>query len=146
MDRATKESKCKEFFDSLCEKLKETYTIVGSCNKDSSVYLVPIGTESEITYYSKPKKSFRISDHWNWFANLYKCSLENYVQCYSLDMPWPNKRPEPGKASKPKYGWQVSVIGTDGKYHCIFGERFNRKTKEWEFIETNVDTVVSYLV
>ena len=141
-----KGEKCKEFFDTLCRDLEKTHVVVGSCNLDSSIYLIPKGTENEITYYSKPENSFRLSDHWNWFANLNKCDIEHYVQCYSVDMPFPNRRKEKGKASKPKIGWQVSYFGNDKKYHCIYGEKYNRNKREWSFVEADVNDVVASLI
>lgn len=137
--------KCEEFFAVLSELLNETYEVVSSCNADISKYLIPIGTVSELTYYSKPKNSVRISDHWNWFANLNKCDIPWYVQCYCADIPWPNGRLDVGKASKPRYGMQVSVFGGDGKYHAVYGEVFNRKTKKWEWLETDPADIAEML-
>ena len=79
-NKEVKIQKCEEYFMILSELLSETHEVVGSCNKDISKYLIPKGTASELTYYSKPKNSVRISDHWNWYANLNKCNI-----------PWRNK-------------------------------------------------------
>ena len=81
MTAQEKEQKCKDFFEELSEKLKDTHIVMKSCNKDNSVYLVPKGTEKEVTYYGKPVYSFRISDHWNWKSNLKKNPNPGYVQC-----------------------------------------------------------------
>lgn len=83
-----KKAKCTEFFEKLSEALKEDYVVMGSCNQDFSRYLVPVGTESQVSYMEKPENSFRISDHWNWFANVNKCPDEHYIQCLSVDLPW----------------------------------------------------------
>lgn len=128
---------CKRFFADLSKELEETYTIVGSCNQDNSVYLVPNGTEDQITYYGKPAKSFRISDHWNWYSNINKCSNPNYIQCLSVDAPYAFKRNDDGKATKPRMLCQVAVVGEDGKYHAVFGEVFDRKTKRWSWLSSN---------
>ena len=132
---------CTEFFNQLSDILNEKYEIVESCNADFSKYLVPKGTADQITYHSKPDKSFRISDHWNWYANTNKCTNPNYIQCLSVDLPWANKRPEEGKASRPIKGVQVSVIGEDGKYHVIFGEKYGRKTRMWSWVSTSPEDV-----
>lgn len=128
---------CEIFFSNLSKILEDTYEVVRSCNQDISQYLIPKGTISELSYYSKPKKSFRISDHWNWYANIRKCSNPRYIQCLSVDIPRADKRSAYGKPTKPKTGIQVSVIGGDGKYHAVYGEVFNRKTKKWEWLETD---------
>lgn len=132
---------CTEFFTELADILKDKYEVVESCNADFSKYLVPKGTADQITYHSKPDKSFRISDHWNWYANIKKCSNPKYVQCLSVDLPWPKRRKEEGKASNLIWGIQVSVIGDDGKYHVVFGEKFDRKTQRYSWVSASAEDV-----
>lgn len=145
MTFAEKKLACNQFFNELASALCDSYEIIASCNADFSRYLVPIGTVSQITYYGKPKKSFRVSDHWNWYANTQKCENPNYIQCLSVDMPWAKKRPSEGKASKPITGIQVSLVGDDGKYHVIFGERYDRKKREWTWVESSLSSVLDIL-
>lgn len=133
MNRSEAMELCRKYFEDLAEKLKDTHVVVGSCNKDSSVYLVPKGTEDQITYYGKPEDSYRISDHWNWFSSLKKCTKEHYMQCFNVGMPWSRRRPEPGKASTPIFGIQVAYYGKDHKYHAVYGYVFDRKTKKWRW-------------
>ena len=142
MNRDEKFEACRNFFERLAFALSGGYEVVGSCNVDNSVYLVPCGRSDQITYYGKPDNSFRLSDHWNWYTSEKKCDKKNYIQCYSTDMPRPNSRPLPWKASKPKYGCQVAIYGKDHKYHCVYGEIFDRKTKQWNWIENDIDKVV----
>lgn len=132
-----KRAMCTEFFNDLCNELKDTHTLVKSCNKDYSAYLVPKGTEDQISYSSKPVGSYRISDHWNWYANIKKCPDENYVQCLNVDMPRAKSRPEEGKPSKPIFGICVAFFGADHKYHHVFGEKFDRRIKRWVFCESD---------
>lgn len=68
MTREEKLQNCKNFFSLLVDRLMAAggYELVGSCNNDNSCYLVPVGTSDQITYHSKPVRSFRLSDHWNW--------------------------------------------------------------------------------
>jgi len=118
---------CRIYFDTLAALLKPLgYEVVASCNADLSAYLVPAGTKDQITYYGKPELSFRVSDHWNWYSNLKKCSDPNEVQCWSEDVASPRKRDikEPNKATKPRHACQVAFYGQDHRYHCIFGEKF----------------------
>lgn len=133
MSRFDKMLKCQSFFDSLAYILSPEYEVVASCNADESRYLVPKGTADQITYHSKPAKSFRVSGHWNWYSNLKKNPDPNYVQCFSVDAPGARRR-ESSYATKPRNAVQVCVIGEDGKYHCVFGEVFDRRTKTWSFI------------
>lgn len=142
MTKREKYEACESYFNELAWTLKN-YVIVPSNSKRScSVYLVPDGTESEITYYSKPGMSFRFSDHWNWYANLNKCSDELYVQCNSIDMPRPKSRKEAGSDSIPVFGVSVMFADLSGVYHCIFGEKYDRKKKSWAWIETPIESVM----
>ena len=138
-----KQLACKAFFTELSELLNESYEVVGSCNNDSSAYLIPKGTGEQITYYGKPADSFRISDHWNWYSNINKCSNPKYIQCYSVDCPFPRKREEAGRPTKPRRAFQVAFIGKDGKYHAVYGEVFNRKSKNWEWLERTPQEVLA---
>lgn len=142
MTKTEKYSACQAFFDELVSLLEETHRRMASCNNDISAYLVPNGTEEQVTYYGKPANSFRISDHWNWYSNLQKCSKPNYIQCLSVDVPRARMRLAEGKASKPIFAIQVCKIGDDGKYHCIYGERFNRKTRKWEWVESKPEEAI----
>ena len=136
--------KCINFITILQELLPE-YEMVGSCNHDVSLYLIPNGTQDQITYHSKPAKSFRMSDHWNWYANINKCENENYIQCLSVDVPYPRKRLAPGKPSKSIVAYQVAFCGENGVYHAVYGETYNRKTKTWGWIEATPEEVVKQL-
>ncbi len=141
MDRTEKLQKCQEFFTTLSERLNATHTVVGSCNRDISAYLIPTGTDKEITYHSKPANSYRISDHWNWKSNLKKNPDATYIQCYSPDLPWCKQRFAPGKASPPILATSVCYFDGD-VYKVIYGERYDRKTRSWEWVESKIDEVV----
>lgn len=136
-----KMKKCRIFFEGLAALLHDTYDVVGSCNKDMSVYLIPKGTLSELSYYGKPEKSFRISDHWNWYSSVRKCSDESYVQCLSVDVPEVLSRTEPGKPTEARQAIQVSIY-ENGCYHAVYGDVFDAKTKEWKWIENDPANVV----
>lgn len=137
MTRTEMIQSCKEFFNTLSDVLSSTHEVIGSCNQDISQYLIPIGTIDRLTYYSKPSNSFRISDHWNWYSSFRKCKEEHYIQCYTRDLPWTKRREGYGKASKPIYGICVCVLGGDGIYHVVYGERFDRKNKKWDWVESD---------
>lgn len=131
---------CNKFFDKLAYELRDSYEVIGSCNKDSSRYLIPKGTESQITYYGKPALSFRVSDHWSWYSNTKKCADKNYIQCHSMDLPRPKRRKAEGKASDPIIACQVAIIGPDGNYHHVFGDKFNGI--EWTYEEKDITSVL----
>jgi len=148
MTKKEKLSKCNEYFKELSEKISETYSVVESCNKseyDITAYLVPNGTENEITYHSKPAFSFRISDHWNWYSNLKKNPNPHYIQCYSVDLPRAKKREDPTKASVPIQAAQVGYFDKDNKYHAVFGEIFDRTTKTWSWLFADPADVIAGL-
>lgn len=138
--------RCRDVFDKVAAILQENYNVIASCNKDLSAYLVPIGTESEISYHSKPEFSFRVSDHWNWYSNLKKCSDEKYIQCESVDMPRAKPRKGYGMASQPVIGAQVCYFGKDGKYHCVYGEFYNRKKHCWSWMEKAPEEIAAIIV
>jgi len=128
-----KKEECLAYFMDLVKKLADTHELISSCNKDTTLYLIPKGTIDQLTYTSKPVDSYRFSDHWNWYANVNKCPNEHYVQCYNVDMPRVKPRAEAGKPSKPVFGICVAHFGDDMKYHHVFGEKFDRKTKVWSY-------------
>lgn len=130
-----KQELCINFFYKLADELKDTHEVVGSCNKDSSVYLIPKGSIDKLTYHSKPENSYRFSDHWNWYANIKKCEDSRYVQCFCPDLPWTRRRPAEGMPSRPVTGICVAYFGTDNRYHSVFGDRFDRKTRQWSFVQ-----------
>lgn len=137
-----KYDRCKAFFIELTDILRknENYQLQISNNRNSikcSSYLVPHDTRHQITYYSKPKNSFRFAGYWNWYVPHEKCYDEHYIQCYTKDMPKAKKRDGVGLGSKPVLGTAVCITGTDGLYHVVYGEIFNRKTKTWHWLETD---------
>lgn len=132
---------CLEFFYELADILEDRYELVESCNLDVSSYLVPNGTAGDISYYGKPAHSFRVSDHWNWYANLKKCKRRGYVQCYSVDVPRARRRLEEGKASKPRVALQVCVLDDDGRYHAVYGEKFDYYLGKYIWIEDTPEAV-----
>ena len=136
---------CELFIEELSKNLIG-YTMIESCNKDESRYLIPIGTENDLSYYSKPVHSFRYSDHWNWYSNVNKCSIEDMVQCNSVDIPWPKKRESIYKATKPIFGIQVAYYGDDNLYHSVYGFSFDRKTKKWNWIDNDPKEVAKQLM
>lgn len=133
MTAREKKDACRAYFMELVQKLKDTHVLVPSCNRDKSLYLVPIGTEDQITYLSKPLDSYRYSDHWSWYSTLEKCPVDWYVQCFNYDLPKPKRREAYGKASKPIYAIQVAYYDGDRKYHHVFGEKFIRNENRWVF-------------
>ena len=134
-----------KFFEETAEILRGKYEIIGSCNKDISRYLIPIGTEKQVTYYGKPVFSFRISDHWSWYSSLKKCSDPDYIQCESADLPKAGGRNAPGKASDPINKLQVAVQGTDGKYHHVFGYKWDENEHNYQWVENAPMDVCKYL-
>lgn len=149
MNDTQKKELCNKFFDELVtvlnekwkdEELGSEWVVVESCNKDFSRYLVLKGRESDITYNSKPKFSFRISDHWNWFSNIKKCEDPFYIQCNSSDMPYPKFRPD-GRATKPRYGVQVCMTINGYIYRCVFGDCFDLHSKTWTWKDNSPKSV-----
>ena len=135
MTKAEKWKECSNFFKRLTTLLKDDYDVMGSFNVDQTLYLVPKGTEDQVTYHSKPAYSFRLSDHWNWYANIKKCSNERYIQCWAYDLPRPRKRKGPGLASEPIEAICVAMTRPNGSYKVIFGDHYTKRN--WIWIENN---------
>ena len=140
-------TKCMEFFNQLADILKEHgYVVVGSPYNKYTLQLVPAGEEGLLTYYGKPFLSFRLSNVWNWYTSEDRCKDPNQVQCLNLDIPWSRKRKEGEAGSKPWFAWQVAMFDHDRKYHCVFGDKFDRKTKTWTFVEADPHDIANELL
>lgn len=135
MTKEERKESCEKYFSFLCNKLKDTHVLVASCNKDASRYLVPKGTEDRISWYGKPRDSYRISDHWNWKTNLKNCSNEHYVQCFNKDIWIVNQRIEAGKASKAVNTWCVAYYDDDDAYHTVHGSCYHGRKEGWTWKE-----------
>lgn len=142
-----KREACKEFFKALAEELKGSYELVWSCNHDDSMYLIPVGTINELSYYGKPKMSFRMSDHWNWLSSTRKCKDRYHVQCNSADMPRAlYRRHDDNTATRPRFGWQVAMYDNDGMYYAVFGEKYDRWNKEWDWITADPHEIAALIL
>ena len=138
LNRERKIELCNDFLNRVAYLLGYHYELLPSCNHDISRYLIPSGSKSELSYYGKPHMSLRFSDHWNWFASDKKCSDPNLVQCRSMDMPWARHREMADKSTKPRYGFQVAIYDkTTGCYYHVYGEKFDRQTKTWSWVEND---------
>lgn len=102
---------------------------------DGEEYLHKVGSDN------KSEKSIRFSNKWNWKADLSDCSDPNFVQCYCKDLPYPKRRLYDGGPSKPIKASCVCIM-QNGIYRVIFGEKYNRRTKQWGWIETSIEDVL----
>ena len=137
-ERREQLKKCNAFFLKVADELKETHQIVGSALKVwGSACLIPKGSESQLSYYNKPVNSLRVACNWNWKASIKRCKEERFIQCNTPDLPWCRKRESEGMASKPIWGNMVGYFDDDHRYHCVYGEKFNRETKTWEWVESD---------
>ena len=130
--------KCVEFFNQVAKELEDTHVvIVGKSKKWPNMFLVEKGQERQVNYYGKPVNSLRVATNWNWRAGLDRCSNRNYIQCVTPDLPFARRRPEehPEWSSLPILGNMVGYFDTDNKYHCVYGEKYNREDKSWMWVE-----------
>jgi hypothetical protein len=140
-EEASKMNDCDAFIDGLAELLRGKYEMTPSCNRDLSRYLIPKGTKDQISYYGKPEMSFRASDHWNWYTSLAKCSNERMIQCYSMNLPGPRPRINPGEATKGVHAYQVAIY-QNGRYYAVYGDVYDRKERRWGWIENTPESVI----
>ena len=139
---------CLEFFHKTAALVSDIYEELPSKSKHwPSICLVPKGTASQVTYYGKPVNSLRVAMNWNWRAGLDKCSIPKYIQCVTKDLPFVKARPKdhPERSSPPIFGNMVALFDTDNKYHCIFGEKYDRSSKTWSWVE-NTPERVAYML
>ena len=145
IERQEQLKKCNAFFLKVAEKLKDTHIIASASHRWISACLIPKGTEEQLTYHSKPVNSLRVACNWNWRASSKRCKDEKYIQCHTDDLPWARKKEADGSASKPIWGNMVGYFDADQKYHCVYGEKFNRETKTWEWVEGDPDAVAEMM-
>ena len=124
---------CYDFIRSIQKALGDDYILRPSCNQDVSLYLIPKDSIDQLSYVGKPEKSYRMSNHWNWYSNLKKCPDESMVQCFSPDLPAPKQRKAPGKASDPIDAVCVCEY-LNGEYHVIFGQKYDHETKQFVWV------------
>lgn len=134
---------CMGYFGDLAQRLKESHELVTSINKDGTLYLIPRGTITDISYYGKPIGSFRVSDHWNWWASYRKCVDFHHVQCFSKDLHRPFRRNGVGLSSTPVMACCVGYYGPDRLYHIVCGEVWDQKTRKSTFIMRDINEVLS---
>jgi len=56
-------------------------------------------------------------------------------------MPKAKKRTNPDEPTTPRMGMQVAMVGEDSKYHCVYGEFFDRRTQTWGWIESDPEEI-----
>ena len=143
MEFREKRAKCNEYFNGLCELLNETYEHHANRTKDHrpDKYLYPKGTVREITYSSKPKNSFRFSSKWNFYKDGQGRMLPE-VQCYSEDFPNAHTDSLGHGPQGSVLAYSVCFYGEDGHYHVVYGERYNRKTRKWDWVESDPEDAI----
>lgn len=113
-----------EKWQKLYEFLKPMgYVLVHSCNKDETVYLVPAGTEDQISYSGKPENSYRLSGHWHW-----KSPKGPGIQCPLEGMPDPGEPNEDGFA--PSQCNEYIIAKYEGGLYRRFDFNINQDVKQ----------------
>lgn len=136
---------CWNFYEELAKELGEEYERSdGTHCKPQSSCLVRRGDISHLNYFEKPEWSFRVAPLWNWYANLEKNPDPKYVQCKTDDLPWARQRPkdDPTAPSKPVTACCVALF-YEGKYHVIYGEIFDQKTKTWSWKDNSPESALN---
>lgn len=152
---------CVKFFKELKVLLNEDYQRIGTGKfptnyfvegREKNIfrlndqYLIPVGTKKQITYYTKPYWSFRLSDHWNWYETTGKCKQEQFIQCFNADLPRINKRfVDDNQRSSACHAIQVAIFGNhdDEAYHCVYGTYKDKETHEWKWMEKTPQEVIA---
>lgn len=135
-----------KFFNALEEALKQyNYYFLKA---GASFYLVPPHIkEDEIKTYSRhPKGVIRLAGCWNWHTNPHKTAWEN-IQCPMADAPKAYEKPW-GETNHtlPRKCSAVAIMKEDGQYHTLHGEKFNFKTKDWDYLNPSVEDVISTII
>ncbi len=111
---------CKDFFLKLVSEKSETHEVVASCNKDRSMYLIPKGTIDQLSYKGKPVDSYRLGDHWHWYANL-KNAPQETIQCkvHGMPAPAPRKGEQQDKAGEALWFSAVAYTRDGNEYELL---------------------------
>ena len=141
---------CDKFFYELSQRLYPFYETIGvmdtNYHKYKSRYLIPFGSDYQMSRFSMPMLSFRMSDHWNWMPNekiYFDSEIENNVtQRYCIDMPPAKLRKCSDKATKPQFGILVAIMDSKGIYRCVYGDKYWPKTHSWSWLEANPEDVI----
>ena len=134
-DNSVQKQACMKFWRKLCKMMAEKgYQLQASDTGTNAEYLFPAGTRRDLTWLGKPKKSFRVANFWNWFANFENCLAPwNHIQCLNVDFGYTQPR-KSARATRPKMGWAVAYTEDGYRYHTVFGWKFTREGG-WEFVE-----------
>ena len=143
MEFKEKQEKCNQYFNGLYELLKDTHDRRTNKTRDRrpDKYIFPKGTGDEITNVGKPKDSFRYSNKWNFYKNG-KGEMLPEVQCYSEDFPHAHTDSLGHGPQGSVLAYSVCFYGEDGRYHVVYGERYNRKTKKWDWVESDPEDAI----
>ena len=140
---------CEEFFYELSQRLYPFYETIGvpkTCyQKYGSKYLIPFGSDYQLTRFLIPMLSFRMSDHWNWRPNekKYNDEIENTaIQRYCVDMPPVRFRKNLEKSTKPQMGILIAICDSEGIYHCVYGDKYLPKTHSWCWVDSTPKNVI----
>ena len=144
-----KYSLCEEFFYELSQRLYPFYEMIGITNnhyqKYGSRYLIPFGSDYQVSRFSMPMLSFRMSDHWNWKPNEkeYYDEIESTaIQRYCIDMPPVRLRKNLDRATKPQMGILIAICDSEGIYHCVYGDKYFHKTHSWGWVDNDPKNVI----
>ena len=143
MEFYEKQEKCNQYFNNLYEMLKESHDRRTNKTRDRrpDKYIFPKGTGDEITNVGKPANSFRYSNKWNFWKNG-KGEMLDSVQCYSEDFPKAHTDSQGRGPQGAVLAYSVCFYGEDGHYHVVYGERYNRKTKKWDWVESDPEDAI----
>ncbi len=124
---------CADFWEKLSNYLREK-GYLETKSKAKSRYLVPSGTENEITWMGKPEFSFRYSNHWNFYTDLKNNPNPNAIQCLNPDIAPAYSRKSPEKGSRPVKGIAVAFY-FNGHYRTICGQKYDLITDTWSILD-----------
>lgn len=143
MEFYEKQEKCNQYFNSLYEMLKDSHDRRTNKTRDRrpDKYIFPKGTGDEITNVGKPANSFRYSNKWNFWKNG-KGEMLDSVQCYSEDFPKAHTDSHGCGPQGSVLAYSVCFYGEDGRYHVVYGERYNRRTKKWDWVESDPEDAI----
>jgi hypothetical protein len=104
----------------------------------ASEYLIPTG--KTVGYVDHPIGTIRCAGHWNWHGNPFHTGKPaEYILCENIDAP-PAYPVNPKKSTRSRNASQIAIVGSDGKYHCLYGEIF--ANNDYDFKDTTVEEII----
>lgn len=129
-------------WDTLIKALEDQGFKVDPVFVGKSRYMF-INDRSKTTVMTKeghPVGTVRIAGHWSWHRK-----DTEIIQCNYAQGKWAHDCPNKKGEYTPRRASAIAIVLPDGKYHCISGEIYFPKTKEWDYKPLDIKEAISLI-